>query len=161
MTASQVCVQPRISAQMAILRINSLDGSKELAQLRTCRLEKPQAPLIAPVLFAQPCSCRGTGGDPEGEGQARSCSVRSGHFETTEGEQMEKEPQMNIHKKKINYLPYVPPAPSTQLSPQLWEAGGVHTNQSLHLEGFQSPRVQCQTWNFGTPDLKGWNMLCS
>lgn len=66
-------------------------------------------------------------GDLEGRRQACSRSALSGHFEITEGEQMEKQPQMNIHEKKINYPPYVPPALSTELSPHLWGGRGPYT----------------------------------
>lgn len=73
---------------------------------------------------------------------------------------MEKKPQMNIHKKKVNYppvchLPYQP-----NLAHNCGRQRGHIRNQSLPLEGIESPMVQCQTWNFGTPDLKRWNILC-
>lgn len=59
---------------------------------------------------------------------------------------------MNIHEKRINYPPYVPPALATRLSPHLWEAGGAHANLSLRPEGFcRRPRVRCQTWDSGRP----------
>lgn len=70
---------------------------------------------------------------------------------------MEQEPQMNIHKRKsiTHLLCHLPSQPSLARS---CEPQGGLTRMSPR-ERSQRPTAQCQTWSFGTPDLKRWNIL--
>lgn len=140
---------------MAVLRIRSSDGSQQLSAVKERQPGESPSPddwLRAlrsgpPQVTSSALLSGSKRGDLEGRRQACSRSALSGHFEITEGEQMEKQPHMNIHEKKINYPPYVPPALSTELSPHLGGGqGALHATRSLHLEGFcRSPRVRRRT----------------